>query len=88
MEANNNNELKSKWHYKSTIKSINDSITTIAVDLFCLHDSIEPVIQFFYGLLSSKTVDKSVLSEILDNINERILDSEPLTDSIRQEMNI
>ena len=88
METNNNNELKNKWLYKSTIKSINDSITTIAVDLICLHDTIEPVIQFFYGLLSSKTVDKSVLSEILDNINERILDSEPLTDSIRQEMNI
>lgn len=88
MEADNNNELKNKWHYKSSIKSINTSITTIAVDLLCLHDSIEPVIQFFYGLLSSKTIDKSVLNEILDNINERILDSEQLTDSIRQEMNI
>ena len=88
METDNNNELKIKWNYKVTIKSINNSITTIAVDLISLYESVEPVIQFFYGLLSSKTVDKTVLNEILDNINERILDSEPLTDEIRKEMNI
>lgn len=93
MEANNNNELKQQWWYKSTIISLHNSISDIVVNIISLHDIKQndiptPIIDLFYSLLVLKVVDKESLNEILDNVNKKILNSEQLTDYIRQEMNI
>ena len=92
METDNNNELRlqviNKYLIKHLYKSIADTIHAImAINDISIDNHPLPVINYLYALLSSNTMTKNCLNEILDIVAVD-KDKTELIDIIRQEMNI
>lgn len=92
METDNNNELRLQVINKYLIKHLYTSTADTISIIISVHDITKdiyptPVINYLYALLSSNTITKNCLNEILDIVAVD-KDKTELIDIIRQEMNI